>query len=138
MAVESAYAEHAKYELIRLGKTENNKRQKLEKEIVQQAQELLRVDECIEQRVRDGEQLQREANRKQRQLELDREHLQQQQSLCISQSDQLSHERKLLGVERLKLQGSTTRAKKGRNHDRLVRVIVVTFVGCHLFSCVIR
>ncbi len=84
------------------------------------------------------EQLQREANRKQRQLKLDQEHLQQQQSLCISQSDRLGHERKLLGVERLKLQGSTTRAKKVRNNDRLVRVIVVTFVGFHLFSCVIR
>ena len=123
MAVESANAEaeHAKYELIRLGKTENYKRLKLEKEIAQQAQELFRVDEIIEQRVRDVQQLQREANKKQRQLDIDRDQLQQQQSLCVSQSDRLSHERKLLGVERLKLQGSTTtRAKKGRNHDRLV------------------
>ena len=140
MAVESANAEaeHAQYELIRLEKKEYNKRQKLEKEIVQQAQELLRVDECIEQRVRDVEQLQRETNKKQRQLDIDREHLQQQQSLCITQCDRVSHERKLLGVERLKLQGTTTRAKKGRLKDILVRVIFVTFVGCRLFSFMIR
>ena len=89
MAVESANAEaeHAKYELIRLGKTENYKRLKLEKEIAQQAQELFRVDESIEQRVRDVQQLQREANKKQRQLDIDRDQLQQQQSLCVSQSD---------------------------------------------------
>ena len=119
-------------------KTQNNKRQKLEKEIVQQAEELLRVDACIKQRERDVEQLQREANRKQRQLELDREHLQQQQSLCMTQCDRLSHERKLLGVERLKLQGTTARAKKGRMNDRLVRGFLVTLVGCRLFSCMIR
>jgi hypothetical protein len=140
MAVESAnaVAEQAKYELIRVEKTENNKRQKLEKEIMQQAGELLRVDACIAQRERDVEQLQREANRKQRKLELDREHLQQQQSLCMTQCDRLSHERKLLGVERLKLQDTTTRVKKGRMNDRQVIVILVTFVGCRLFSCMIR
>ncbi len=92
---------------------------------MQQGEELLRVDACIEQRERDVEQLQREANRKQRQLDIDRDHLQQQQSLCVSQSDRLSHERKLLGVERLKLQGTTTRAKKGRIRERLVRDIIL-------------
>ena len=97
----------------------------MEKEIAQQAQELFRVDESIEQRVRDVQQLQREANKKQRQLDIDRDQLQQQQSLCVSQSDRLSHERKLLGVERLKLQGTTTRAKKGRIRDRLVRDIIL-------------
>ena len=127
MAVEAAnaVAEQATYELIRFEKTQNNKRQKLEKEIVQQAEELLRVDACIEQRERDVDKLQREANRKHRQLDIDRDHLQQQQSLCVSQSDRLSHERKLLGVERLKLQGTTTRTKKGRLRDRLVRDIIL-------------
>jgi hypothetical protein len=70
--------------------------------------------------------LQRAAIKKQRQMDVDRATLDQQQSLCEATTARLVHERQLLGVERVKLKTLTT-ARHRRDSERSVSVLVTCF-----------
>ncbi len=115
-----AVAEQAKYDLVKLNKRATNKRQKLERE-------LQKVDDSLLQKGREMDVLQREGNKHQRQLDVDRAALEQQQTLFVSQSERLVHERKMLFADSLKLKASMTLAAKGRQQERYVSV---GFFGC--------
>ena len=104
-----------------------NRRQKLEKEVKAQGEEILRIEESVQARVRTMDLLQRDADKKQRHMEVERGILAQQQSVCLSTAASLAHERKLLGAERVKMKGSLTTARHLREGDRIVSVCPVLF-----------
>ena len=104
-----------------------SKRQKLEKEVKAQGEELVRMEDSVQARVRTLDRLQREADKKQRQMDVERTNLAQQQSVSLATAARLAHERKLLGDERVKMKGSLTTARHLREGDRIVRVCPVLF-----------
>jgi len=107
-------------------------------ELREQGDELQRVEESMVAQVRVMDVLQRAANKQQRQMDVDRATLDQQQSLCEATTARLVHERQLLGVERVKLKSSLTTARHRRDSDRSVSVLSRVLGLCPLFSCVIR
>ena len=134
LAAESAHdkAEQAKYDLLCATKRSANKRQKLEKEVKAQGEELQRIEESAQARVRTMDMLQRVADRKQRHMDVERGILEQQQSVVFATAARLAHERKLLGAERVKMKGSLMTVEYLRQGDR-----TVSCVGCLRLVCVV-
>jgi hypothetical protein len=108
-----------------------NERQKLD-EVKAQGEELQRIEESVQARVRTMDMLQRVVDKKQRYMDVERGMLEQQQSVALATPARLAHARKLLGAERVKMKGSLTTARELRQGER-----TVSCVGCLRLDCVV-
>jgi hypothetical protein len=137
MAKEAAQvqAQQVTYELTQCSRKADLNSATLTKEIAAQVEKRKRVEESMENGQREMNRQQRLSNKHDRQLQIDKAALQHQQTLCLSMTDRLVHERKVIRDEREEYKKSMCAARKGREGDREVSSIFVRdlAVSCRIF-----
>ena len=116
-------AQQATYELTAWARKAELQNDKLTKEIAVQVHKRKRVEESMENGKRELERQQRLINKHDRQLHIDQAALEHQQTLCLSMTDRLVYERKVIREEREKVKKTFSALKKGRQEDKDVSLI---------------
>ncbi len=122
MATEAAEvkAQEATYQLTQCSRKADRKSATLTKEIAAQVEMRERVEESMKDEQREMNRQQRLSNKHDRQLQIEKAALQHQQTLCLSMTDRLVHEHKVIRDERDKFKKSMCAARKRRQGDRTV------------------
>jgi hypothetical protein len=137
MATEAAQvqAQQATYALTQCSRKAELNSAKLTKEIAAQVEKRKRVEESMKDGQREMDRQQRLSNKHDRQLQIDKAALQHQQTLCLSMTDRLVHERKVIRDEREQFKKRVCTVTKGRQEDREVSSIFVReqAISCRIF-----